>query len=160
MRKILLSSFVILAFLAYSFHQRNDEEAKPIITPSSLINTPTPSAAPVQSATQNSQMPMQMQNNMMTGFKDGTYTGDVTDAFYGNMQVQAVIQNGKITDIKFLQYPNDRGTSIYLNSQSNPMLAQEAIQKQSANVDIISGATDSSHAFIQSLKSALDKAKI
>lgn len=39
------------------------------------------------------------------------------------------------------------------------MLSQEAIQAQSANVDIISGATDSSQAFTVSLQSALNKAK-
>ncbi len=161
MKKFLLSFLLITSFIAYSYHQRNDEESRPIVVPPSLINTPTPSDSSAQTGgTQPSQMPMQMQNNMMARYKDGTYTGDVADAFYGNIQVQAFIQNGKIVDVKFLQYPNDRGTSIEINRQADPMLTQEAIQKQSANVDIISGATASSEAFIQSLGSALSKAKI
>lgn len=92
-------------------------------------------------------------------YKDGSYTGSVADAFYGNIQVQAIISGGKITNVQFLQYPNENGTSMYINQQADPMLAQEAIQTQSANVDIISGATDSSQAFIQSLSNALSQAK-
>ena len=92
-------------------------------------------------------------------YKDGTYTGNVADAFYGNIQVQVTITSGKITNINFLQYPNDRETSIAINQQSNPLLAQEAIQAQSAHVDTITGATDSSQAFVQSMQSALDAAQ-
>ena len=92
-------------------------------------------------------------------YKDGTYTGNVADAFYGNIQVQAVISSGKITDVRFLQYPNDRTRSIAINTLAMPNLHQEAIQTQDANVNIISGATDTSNAFIQSLSSALSQAK-
>ena len=92
-------------------------------------------------------------------YKDGVYTGPVTDAFYGNVQVQATIQGGKITDVTFLDYPHDRGTSVYINSQATPYLKQEAIQAQSANVDVVSGATQTSLAFIKSLTAALAGAK-
>jgi uncharacterized protein with FMN-binding domain len=73
--------------------------------------------------------------------------------------VQAVISNGKIVDVQFLQYPNTHGTSIRINSQAMPYLTQEAIQSQSANVNIVSGATDTSIAFQQSLAVALTQAK-
>ena len=79
-------------------------------------------------------------------------------AFYGNVQVRAIVQNGRLTDIQFLQYPNDRDTSRYISSQALPLLRQEAIQSQSANVNIISGATQTSEGFMQSLASALAKA--
>jgi len=96
---------------------------------------------------------------MQGSYKDGTYTGSAADAFYGLIQVQATIQNGKITNVKFLQAPSDRSESVQINQQADPMLAQEAIQAQSASVNIISGATDSSQAFMQSLASALSQAK-
>jgi len=92
-------------------------------------------------------------------YKDGTYTGSVEDAFYGNIQVQAKILNGKITDVVFLQFPNDNRTSQFINSQADPMLTQEAIQVQSASVDIVSGASASSQAFQASLANALAQAK-
>ena len=88
-------------------------------------------------------------------YADGSYMGSAADAYYGLIQVKAVIQGGKIADVQFLQYPSDRSTSRYINSQAMPILTSEAIQAQSANVDIVSGATDSSMAFQQSLASAL-----
>jgi uncharacterized protein with FMN-binding domain len=92
-------------------------------------------------------------------YADGTFTGSVADAYYGNIQVQTTIQNGKIVDIQFLQFPSDRSTSRRINSIADPQLASEAISLQSANVDIVSGATDSSLAFRQSLGSALTQAR-
>lgn len=92
-------------------------------------------------------------------YKDGEYTGDSADAYYGEVKVKATIQAGKITDVQFLAYPNDRRTSIRINSVAVPDLTTEAIQAQSASVDIISGATLTSEAFVQSLQSALKAAK-
>ena len=92
-------------------------------------------------------------------YRDGSYTGSVADAQWGVVQVKAIIKNGKITDVQFLQYPNDRNRSIEINSIADPQLTSEAIQAQSANVDIVTGATDSSDAFIQSLSDALSQAK-
>jgi uncharacterized protein with FMN-binding domain len=93
------------------------------------------------------------------GFADGTFTGPVADAYYGQVQVQAVVQNGQIVSIKVLQYPSDRRTSVAINRQALPMLRDEVISAQSPNVDIISGATLTSEAFIQSLSAALRGAR-
>lgn len=92
-------------------------------------------------------------------YRDGTYTGSVADAFYGNVQIQATITGGKLTDVKFLQYPSDRGTSREINNQAMPYLIQEAIQAQNASVQIVSGATQTSGAFQTSLGDALAQAK-
>lgn len=92
-------------------------------------------------------------------YNDGTYTGGVADAYYGTVQVEAVVQGGKLTDVKFLQYPNTHSTSVFINQQAMPYLTQEAVAAQSANVNIVSGATFTSQAFQQSLASALSQAK-
>jgi len=92
-------------------------------------------------------------------YTDGSYIGTSADAYYGTVQVQAVISGGKIVNAVFLNYPQDRSTSRQINSQAMPYLIQEAIAAQSANVDIVSGATDTSQAFQQSLASALSQAK-
>ena len=86
------------------------------------------------------------------------YQGSPIDAYYGLVQVQVTVQNGSIQDVQFLQYPNDRRTSQQINSIAMPYLQQEAIQAQSAQVDIISGATLTSEGFIMSLQSALQAA--
>ena len=88
-------------------------------------------------------------------YKDGIYPGSVADAYYGNVQVQATVSGGKITDVTFLQYPDTHSTSISINQQAMPYLQQEAIKAQSAKVDVISGATYTSQAFVQSLSDAL-----
>ena len=61
---------------------------------------------------------------------------------------------------QFLDYPKDRSTSIRINSRAMPILKSEAIQAQNSNVNTISGATDSSGAFRESLASALAQAKV
>ncbi|HUC01422.1 MAG TPA: peptidoglycan-binding protein [Candidatus Paceibacterota bacterium] len=91
-------------------------------------------------------------------YKDGTYTGSVADAFYGNLQVVATIQGGAITDITFPQYPTG-GNSSNVSGWALPTLKQEAITAQSADVHIVSGATQDSQAFQQSLAVALAQAK-
>ncbi len=146
MKKILLSGFVIITFIGYALHQRfGDEGGSPSPrTPQNMMGNAAGST---------------MMHGMMGVYKNGTYTGSIADAYYGNIQVQAVISNGKITDVKFLQYPNDRRTSIEINTQAMPYLKEEAIQAQNANVDGVSGATQTSQAFLQSLQSALDQAK-
>ena len=93
-------------------------------------------------------------------YKDGSYTGTATDAYYGFVQVKAVVKSGKLADVVFLQYPNDRQTSISINQQAMPILKSEAITAQRADVDIVSGATQTSIAFNESLASALAQAKI
>ncbi len=92
-------------------------------------------------------------------YKNGTYTGPSVNVYYGNVQVQVVIQNGKIANVTFLDYPHDRRTSQMINNQAMPWLTQEAIQAQSANVNLISGATLTSEGFANSLQAALQTAQ-
>ncbi|MDE1919134.1 MAG: FMN-binding protein [Patescibacteria group bacterium] len=92
-------------------------------------------------------------------YADGSYAGSPADAYYGTVQVKAVVQNGRIADVQFLQYPSDRSTSRYINGQAMPLLTQEAIRAQSAQVDGVSGATFTSQAFAESLAAALAQAK-
>ena len=93
-------------------------------------------------------------------YKNGTYKGPVTDAYYGMVQVQANVANGQLASVKVLQYPNDRRTSRYINSQALPVLKQEAIVAQSGDVDFVSGATLTSQAFVHSLNQAMAQAKL
>jgi len=92
-------------------------------------------------------------------YVDGTYTGSSANAYYGRVQVQAVVQGGQLARLKVLDYPSDRGRSRYINSRALPMLEQEAIQAQSANLDVVSGATLTSRAYMQSLDAALSKSR-
>lgn len=94
-----------------------------------------------------------------TNYKNGTYTGSSVDVGYGIVQVAAVISGGKITNIQFLQMPNDRQRSIDITNAAEPVLKQETLQAQSANVDVATGATSTSQGYVQSLQAALNKAR-
>jgi len=97
--------------------------------------------------------------NGVAAYKDGTYTGLAIDVQYGIVQVKANISGGKITDVQFVQIPSGAGHTNEVSSTAGPILKQEAITAQSANVNAVSGATQTSQGFIQSLQSALDQAK-
>ena len=65
----------------------------------------------------------------------------------------------KLTTVSVPTYPNHTDRSIYINQTALPILKSEALRAQSANINMVSGATDSSDAFAQSLQSAILKAK-
>jgi uncharacterized protein with FMN-binding domain len=140
---------------AYSVSRRHDDDDddddRPIRKPATI-----PAVQPATIPTPTNNVPTPSQAPVATGqYKDGSYTGNSADAYYGYVQVQAIIKGGKIADVKVLQSPNDRSTSIRINSQAMPYLVQEAIQVQNAKVNVVSGATDSSYAFQESLGTAL-----
>jgi uncharacterized protein with FMN-binding domain len=103
--------------------------------------------------------------------KTKTVTGPAVQADrWGDVQVTVTVKTttttvGKKKTVKrkivglTATYPDHTDRSVYINSQAGPYLKQEALQVQSANVQLISGATDTSYAFAQSLQAALLQAK-
>ena len=89
-----------------------------------------------------------------------TVTGDTAQTQWGPVQVQITVAGGKITDITPVQYPNGNGRDQEINSYALPVLAQEALAAQSANIDHVSGATVTSDGYVQSLQSAIDQANL
>jgi uncharacterized protein with FMN-binding domain len=87
----------------------------------------------------------------------GTATGDAVDTRYGSAQVRVTVKNGKITNIEALQLQGNDPRSLQISSSAEPILKQEALTKQSADIDAVSGATYTSGSYDQSLQSALDK---
>ncbi|MBA3789056.1 FMN-binding protein [Patescibacteria group bacterium] len=167
MKKTFISSIFLFGFGAYFFYTHLTTAAtantSSTITQNNSI-TPTPITSPESSSTTRSPVVVKpvapsVPKKSIGQYVDGSYIGSVADAYYGNIQVSAVISGGKLTDVTFLQYPNDRGTSISINRQAMPILRSEAIQAQSAHVNGVSGASDSSTAFEESLAVALARAK-
>ena len=66
----------------------------------------------------------------------------------------------KITGVRVPVYPNHTDRSVFINQQALPMLEQEVLQAQfTGNIQMISGASNTSDAFIQSLQGALTAAQ-
>ena len=85
-------------------------------------------------------------------------TGDTIQAgFYGPVKVKIQVANGLITSITPLKWPTGN-TSISISGYAIPLLIQDALRTQSANVATISGASYTSQAFMTSLASAMAKA--
>ncbi|MCX6395000.1 MAG: FMN-binding protein [Propionibacteriales bacterium] len=89
-----------------------------------------------------------------------TVTGDVAQTRWGPVQVELSLASGKITDVSVVQYPNENGRDIEINSYALPVLIQETLSAQSANIDMVSGATVTSDGYLTSLQSALDQANL
>ena len=121
--------------------------------------SPTPDAARTPAAPSESTAP-QASTSAPTPAQatNGTVTGPAVANPYGDVQVQVTFSNGTMTDIVALQMPNDRFRSAEISQQAEPLLRQEALQAQSAQIDLLSGATYTSEAYVESLQAVLDQA--
>jgi uncharacterized protein with FMN-binding domain len=89
-----------------------------------------------------------------------SYTGTAVDTRFGPVQVQITVVSGKVTKSVVTQVPWNSPRDQEINTYAVPILNQEAVQAQSANIDMVSGATYTSDGYLQSLQSALDQAHI
>jgi uncharacterized protein with FMN-binding domain len=79
---------------------------------------------------------------------------------YGNVQVQITVKDGKITSADVLQVPDNDRRDQMINSAAVPVYNQEAVSAQSAQIDVVSGATYTWDGYTQSLQSAIDQAHL
>jgi uncharacterized protein with FMN-binding domain len=146
----LLVTIVGLVLIA-SFHTSSAPTA--VTTPSSgAVTSPQTSAPPAGASPPPSS----------TGSSNSTrqYTGSTIENRYGPVQVRITVSGSKLTDVEALQMPEDREHSARISDQAGPLLRSEALQAQSAKIDVVSGATFTSESYAQSLQSALDQAHI
>jgi uncharacterized protein with FMN-binding domain len=106
-------------------------------TPSATSAKPTPTAQP--------------QARTVTGSSVGTR--------YGDVEVQVVFTGKQITNVVPVRLPDSNDVDQEIDQQAVPILIQETLSAQSANIQAVSGATYTSDGYIRSLQSALDKAK-
>ena len=88
----------------------------------------------------------------IAAFKDGTYLGTGTSR-HGNIGVTVTVQGGKITSAEI----TDCGTRYPCSRIAN--LPTQAVARQSAAVDLVSGATDSTNAYRAAVNAALAQAR-
>ncbi|HLX35756.1 MAG TPA: FMN-binding protein [Candidatus Limnocylindrales bacterium] len=88
-----------------------------------------------------------------------TVSGTLIQTRYGDVQVQVTVANGKITSVTALALPSG-GRSGMISAYAEPILTNEALSAQSAQINLVSGATYTSTAYEQSLQAALDQAGV
>ena len=86
------------------------------------------------------------------GYKDGMYNGWGTSR-HGDIQATVMIKDGKIVGAVISECLTQYSCSWI------SMLPQQVIDRQSAEVDFVSGATQSTNAFYYAVLNALKKAK-
>jgi uncharacterized protein with FMN-binding domain len=74
--------------------------------------------------------------------------------------VQISVQDDKITKVTVLQQPNGNHKDAEISDYALPILMQDTLSAQSAQIDMVSGATVTSEGYVESLQSALDQAGI
>jgi uncharacterized protein with FMN-binding domain len=133
---------VVVLVLVLHHQQKIQRSSTPVhvSSPGPTTSTPSGGSTPPTPATSN---------------VSGVFTGPTVEMEYGPVQVAINVRGGKITDVKAMQYPVDRPRSQFINSQAIPLLRNEVLQAQSANVNVISGATFTSEAFASSLQAAI-----
>ena len=91
---------------------------------------------------------------------DATVTGDAYSTRWGDVQVRITVEAGKITDVEAVELPERDGHSQRISQVAEPVLREEVLSSQSADVQLVGGATYTSRAYLDSLQSAIDKANL
>ena len=89
-----------------------------------------------------------------------TFSGTAVQTRFGAVQVQIAVSGGTITDVTALQLTDDDRKSVQISNRAAPLLRNEVLAAQSADVQTISGATVTSNAYLTSLQAALDAANL
>jgi len=132
------------------------KSAKPVATKKATAGATTQPAASQSATAAASPAATQTTAPVVTTVKDGTFTGPSVNVNYGNVQVMITVSNGKITDAVAVKAPkgkNDRYTNMAV-----PILKQQTLQAQSANIQGASGASYTSYGWFKSLQGAMAQA--
>ena len=138
MRRIVITAggtaFGVLLLLAAKPHQTGSAEAAPVV------------AAP---------------KGAVSGSATGVHTviGGSVGTTLGPVQLKVAFDGSRITGVTVLEEPDSTPRDEQINAQAIPVLTQETLAAQNANIDAVSGATFTSEGYIGSLQSALDAAK-
>ncbi|GAA3577025.1 hypothetical protein GCM10022197_37800 [Microlunatus spumicola] len=74
--------------------------------------------------------------------------------------MEITVADGKVTKVEVPVSPSGNGRDVEINDRALPVLVQETLDAQSADIDMVSGATVTSDGYVTSLQSALDQAGI
>ncbi|HEX7211240.1 MAG TPA: FMN-binding protein [Propionibacteriaceae bacterium] len=138
-----LASTVTIVVLLFGYHTSTNKISSAAAPDSTSSPTSTTSSQPTASPST----------------KITAYQGSVAQTRWGPVQVQITVQGGKIIKVSVLQQPNGNHRDAEINDQALPVLINETMSAQSAQIDMISGATVTSEGYVQSLQAALDEAR-
>jgi uncharacterized protein with FMN-binding domain len=163
MRRIALwiATTVTIVVLLFGYHTSTNSTAIPPTTastsqPSSSSPSPSPPSPPPPSPSP----PGSPSSSSSAASSSETFKGSVAQTRWGPVQVQITTKDGKVTAVDVIEYPTQNPRDVEINDQALPVLVAETLEAQSAEIDMVSGATVTSEGYLQSLQAALDEAGI
>jgi uncharacterized protein with FMN-binding domain len=161
MRKITLWLFSTVAAVVLLFSYRTSTNSGTDTAAAATVPATTEPSTSTTTAPSSGASPSPSASSS-TGSTSGTktYTGSTASTRWGDVQVSITVTNGKITNVQVPVYPNNNGRDQEINAYALPVLTQETLTAQNANIDTVSGATVTSDGYLQSLQSALDAAHL
>jgi uncharacterized protein with FMN-binding domain len=144
MRRIVtaLAGTVTALVMLFGYHTSTAGSGSPTAVPTGPVTTGSSSAG----------------SSSSTGTQ--TYTGDTVQTQWGPVQVQIAVSGGQVTEVTTLQHPSGNPRDEEINAYALPVLRESALSAQSADIDLVSGATVTSQGYVGSLQSALDQAHL
>ena len=88
-----------------------------------------------------------------------TATGDVAVTPFSYMEVRVTLTGDELTRVETVELSGTGARTQAINARAEPILREEALRAGSADVDVVTGATYTSRSYLQSLQSAIDKAR-
>lgn len=84
--------------------------------------------------------------------EDGVYEGSYS-SWPNSARVKVTVKEGTITDVVLISH-----WASWVGKKAEPIIPLRIIEKQSANVDAVTGATNSSRVIMNAVQDALEKA--
>ena len=162
MRRIVIWLASTITVVVLLFGYRTSTNATNLSAESSVVIPSTTAVAPRAAPSTGSSTGGTSDGSTSSGSSSSTatYTGSVVQTRWGPVQVRITVSAGKITAVDVLQYPQSNGKDQQINAYALPILVQDTLSAQSADIDMVSGATVTSDGYVQSLQAALDEAGI
>lgn len=144
MRRIVtaLAGTVTALVMLFGYHTSTAGSGSPTAVPTGPVTTGSSSAG------------------SSSGTGTQTYPGDTVQTQWGPVQVQIAVSGGQVTEVTTLQHPSGNPRDEEINAYALPVLRESALSAQSADIDLVSGATVTSQGYVGSLQSALDQANL
>lgn len=145
----IVTTLLALALLLSFKTPESPALAAPSAADAAIVGSPTATGSPETGTS----------DTTAAAYVDGTVTGPVVSTRYGDVEVQVTISGGVITDVTALQMPADDRRSASISARAEPLLRASSLEAQSADIDMLSGATYTSEAYAMSLQAALDQVR-
>ncbi|WP_148615957.1 FMN-binding protein [Nocardioides rubriscoriae] len=152
-----LSTLSVLVLL-FGYHTSTEGAATAAAPPAAYSGTLAGTTDPTTDPTSSGSTSDGSTSSGTSAGTSTTYTGDSAQTQWGPVQVEVSVADGTITAVQVLQYPSGNGKDAEINGYALPILVQSTLDAQSADIDMVSGATVTSVGYAQSLQSALDQA--